>query len=168
MQVKQGKSPFSPLLWFLSGAALGLVTSYFFDPVRGKRRRIQAKDQIAARGRDLVEGVEKIAADLRNRAYGSYIEYKNHQHPHEVSDEILNQKIRSVFGRKIKHARAIKTSVLHGVVTLSGPILANEVHSLLRSIKKVAGVRDIINNLEVHEYADGISDLQGSGPDYLQ
>lgn len=168
MQVKHSKSPFLPLAWFVGGATLGFLTSYFFDPARGKRRRIQVKDQLAAKGRNIIEGAEKVGQNIRNKAYGAYVEYKQHQHPQEVSDEKLNQKIRSEFGRKIKHAKAIKTSVTNGIVTLSGPILADEVKTLIKSIKKVIGVRAVVNNLEVHRDADGISDLQGSGPEYLQ
>lgn len=48
-----------------------------------------------------------------------------------------------------------------GVVILTGPILANEVHPLLDTVIVVNGVTNIDNRLEIHECAGEVPALQG-------
>jgi hypothetical protein len=50
-----------------------------------------------------------------------------------------------------------------GRVTLSGPVLANEVTGLLSSVSAVQGVTQVENQLEVPAYPGHISGLQGGG-----
>jgi uncharacterized membrane protein len=46
-------------------------------------------------------------------------------------------------------------------VTLSGPVLLNEVDELLRTVWSVPGVREVENRLEVHREASDVPGLQG-------
>lgn len=48
-----------------------------------------------------------------------------------------------------------------GNVTLSGPILGDEVAGLLSCVKWIPNVKDVTNNLEVHEEAGNHPALQG-------
>jgi hypothetical protein len=48
-----------------------------------------------------------------------------------------------------------------GNVTLSGPILEDEVAGLLSCVKWIPGVKEVNNNLEVHEEAGNHPALQG-------
>jgi hypothetical protein len=55
---------------FLTGAAIGALTMYYFDPDRGRGRRSVCEDQWAARGRPAVRYLDKAGRDLANRARG--------------------------------------------------------------------------------------------------
>jgi osmotically-inducible protein OsmY len=79
----------------------------------------------------------------------------------EVTDEVLGNRVRSQIGRHVSHPRAIEVAAHDGVVTLRGPILANEVDELLTAVLTVRGVRDVDDQLDVHKTAKGISALQG-------
>jgi uncharacterized membrane protein len=48
-------------------------------------------------------------------------------------------------------------------VTLGGHVLAAEVDELIDRVKRVRGVRDVRNELEVHRTANGVPALQGAG-----
>lgn len=152
---------------FLAGLAIGAASAYFLDPARGKRRRHVLRDQIMAQARDLGEAVAALTHDTGNRFFGLYRRFNYPPSP-DVNDDTIAQRVRSEFGRKIRHARSIQTVVSNGVVTLAGPILADEVRAVLRCVRRVPGVRDIINQLDIRTEADGISGLQGEGPKYLQ
>jgi osmotically-inducible protein OsmY len=85
-----------------------------------------------------------------------------------VDDAVLEQRIRSHFGRKIRHARSVKVDVHEGQVVLSGPILRDEVGVLLDCVGRVPGVKGIENKLDVFDSAGQIPGLQGEGREYLQ
>jgi hypothetical protein len=55
---------------FLTGAAIGAVTMYYFDPDRGRGRRSVCEDQWMARGRRAGRNLDKAGRDLANRATG--------------------------------------------------------------------------------------------------
>jgi osmotically-inducible protein OsmY len=67
------------------------------------------------------------------------------------------------MGHEISHPGAIEVTARSGRVTLSGPILADEVDRLIARVALVSGVSDVVNRLEVHQDAGNISSLQGSG-----
>jgi hypothetical protein len=151
----------------IAGLAVGAIGAYFLDPHQGKRRRARVRDQMHAQGRNLQVETNRILADVKNRLWGLYIETRFPQSKN-VDDETLKNRVRSEFGRKVRHPRAIETVVTEGIVILSGPIQADEVSDVLKCVRKVPGVKDVIDNFDIHETADALSSLQGSGPKYLQ
>lgn len=152
---------------FVMGAACGLVAMFFLDPSRGKGRRALMRDQLISLEKTASRKLNRLIRDLRNRAYGVFSRY-NQLSNGTIDDSTLDSRVRSVFGRVTRHPRSVKTSVSRGVVTISGPILADEVSNLLERIRSVSGVQGIINQLDVYETSKGISSLQGDGPEYLQ
>jgi osmotically-inducible protein OsmY len=164
----RGETSVKIVTWLIAGAAVGATAAYFWDPARGKRRRHVLRDQSIARVREAKESAVGIALDVGHRVRGIAAEAGAMFRRQALNDDTLNQRIRSEFGRKIRHARSIDSFVKDGVVTLAGPILAEEVNSLLRCVRRVRGVRGIVNQLQVSEVADSISGLQGAGAGYLQ
>jgi hypothetical protein len=59
------------------------------------------------------------------------------------------------------HAVTVEASA--GCITLGGPILAHEQEALLADVARVDGVREVREQLELHEQANGIPALQGEG-----
>ena len=65
------------------------------------------------------------------------------------------------MGVSVSHPHAVHISVEGGVVTLSGAILKREGRELVREVKHMPGVRELVNRLEPHGTSDHVSALQG-------
>jgi osmotically-inducible protein OsmY len=65
------------------------------------------------------------------------------------------------MGHVLTNPGAIGVTAVHGQVTLSGPVPADEVKQLLRTVGSIRGVTDVVNQLEVHDQTEHISGLQG-------
>lgn len=155
------------LTLFASGFIAGAVTAFLLDPSRGKLRRALLRDRFSALQNQANRKGSRWSRDFKNRAEGLISELRRPMSPH-VDDVTLERRVRSEFGRIIRHTKAIRTSVTNGVVTLTGAILADEVENLIKRVKSVAGVQDVVNKLDVYQTSIGVSELQGSGPEYLQ
>lgn len=155
--------------YFLAGTALGSLVVFFMDPVRGNYRQALVRDKFVSFKRDTSLYGGRFFRDLRNRSIGLKAKTKkaiSGEGP--IRDDVLEARVRSKFGRVISHPKAIYILAHDGIVTLSGSILKSEVKELVKCVRKVAGVKDVINNLDVYESSEGISQLQGKGPEYLQ
>lgn len=150
---------------FLSGLGLGAAAMYIADPYWGKRRRALVRDQVihAMHKGEYAAGV--TSRDIANRTHGLVAEAKSRlSGDHEdVSDQVLEARIRSKIGRVIGHPGAISVSAADGRVALRGPVLASELRDLLRTVRSVRGVREVVNELDVHEHGDDVPSLQGGG-----
>ena len=69
--------------------------------------------------------------------------------------------MRSKLVRVVSHTGAIQVNAQNGKVTLSGPILVEEMPELLACVNRVMGVNQVINNLDAHEHAENHPALQG-------
>jgi len=67
------------------------------------------------------------------------------------ADETLAERVRTKIEESTGHAERVAVSARAGWVTLSGPVLADEVESLVSSVRLVRGVRGVENILEIHE-----------------
>jgi osmotically-inducible protein OsmY len=65
------------------------------------------------------------------------------------------------MGHVLTNSGAIGVTAVHGQVTLSGPVPADEVNQLLRTVGSVRGVTNVVNQLEIHDETEHISGLQG-------
>jgi hypothetical protein len=154
--------------WFAAGLALGCTVMYLLDPVQGNRRRSYIAAKLTRFRNDSAWTLRRIGRDMSNRTRGWYAEYSHRGEHLVVDDATLAQRVRSEFGRKIRHPRAIETNVQDGVVILSGPILKDELTVLMSCVRGVKGVREVVNRLDVHHHHENISSLQGEGKPYLQ
>jgi len=104
------------------------------------------------------------ARDAAQRAHGVLAGTRRLFRREEVQDDTLADRVRAALGRVVSHPHAIEVAAEHGHVGISGPILAEEVRSLLRTVRTVAGVRGVSDHLTVHQEPDGIPALQGGSP----
>jgi uncharacterized membrane protein/uncharacterized protein YwbE len=149
----------------MSAAALGAVAMYILDPDRGRRRRALARDKVESLWAKADDAVAVTTRDLGNRLRGLRIRISHmlSLRKDDVSDDnVLAARVRAKIGRAVSHPHAIKVAAHQGRVTLSGPILAHEKRQLLDVVRKVPGVAEVEDNLEIHERPD-ISSLQGEG-----
>lgn len=134
---------------------------YLFDPARGKSRRRRLVEQAQSTAHHASKFMEGIERHVIKRAWGIAAETKSALQNRPVPDEKLVSRIRAKLGHLTSHPHAIEVSVESGRVTVRGPILATEVHGLLRALAKVPGASNVENQLEMHETPAGVPLLQG-------
>jgi len=132
------------------GVGVGAALMYFFDPDRGKRRRALVRDKVESAGNKAQDYAEKMGRDVRNRAYGVVAETKSILKGEGVADDVLVDRVRAKLGRYSVHMGAIDVQANNGTVTLTGPILADELPTILRATKYVRGVKDVDNQLAAY------------------
>jgi osmotically-inducible protein OsmY len=149
----------------LGGLGLGAALMYVLDPQRGKRRRALVRDKAVRVAHKASDTLDARSRDLRNRARGVAAEVKAMTGSEEVSDAVLEERVRAEIGRVVSSPGAIEVSAIRGTVMLSGETLANEVDELLSAVRGVRGVEDVENQLRVHETPGDAPSLQGArGP----
>jgi uncharacterized membrane protein len=147
----------------ITGMIAGAGAMYLLDPDRGARRRSLLRDQGVHVAHKLSDGLAATARDTRHRTAGLAAELRGRMRRDEAGDEVLQERVRSAMGRAVSHPGAVVVSVFDGRVTLSGPVLADELDSLIRTVGRVRGVREVQNELEIHADPAGVPALQGPG-----
>jgi len=148
-------------LTLISGIGLGAGLMYILDPDKGNRRRALARDKVMRALNKSGDAVGATSRDIVHRMRGLFAEMKHLLKSEEAETDVLLARLRSKMGRVVSHPGSINITVKQGRVTLSGPILANEVDDLLKCVSKVRGVTGIETQLEVHKEAGDIPGLQG-------
>ncbi len=158
---RQMNNMMSQLLVLLGGAGVGAGLMYFLDPERGNARRAMVRDKAGSLVFQTTNTVGNTAQNLANHARGLFAAPASMLRRTPLSDEELSQKVKSTIGPYTSHAAAIQVTSHHGRVTLSGPILADEVKPLIERAARVPGVRAVQNNLTAYQSPDQIPGLQG-------
>jgi len=146
----------------LGAAGLGAAVMYLLDPDRGRRRRALARDQARRLVRESTERLGARARDAANRARGVVAEAQGLFRAAPDDDRVLEARVRAEIGRFVSHPAAIDACVEGGLLTLTGPVLANEIEALLAGLRRVRGIRDVTNRLEPHDEPGNVPGLQGA------
>lgn len=149
------------MLRVLTMAAAGAGVMYLLDPDGGRRRRARVRDQLVHAAHRTGDAVDATSRDVGNRARGVVAELRSRLVNVEVSDAVLHERVRARIGSVLGHAGAIEAGVVDGRVSLRGPVLADDVDRLVRRVRSVPGVREVINQLDVHDEPGGVPGLQG-------
>jgi hypothetical protein len=147
----------------LMGAGIGAAAMFLLDPDRGARRRALVRDKATLISRKTRDGADATARDIANRARGLTAAARGSWSEGDTDDRTLLERSRARLGRVCSHPHAIDVEVRRGVVTLSGPILAHEVNSVMAEVGSTRGVSEVIDELDVYETGEGIPALQGEG-----
>ncbi|MFN2387605.1 MAG: BON domain-containing protein [Thermoanaerobaculia bacterium] len=149
-------------LALLGGLGVGALLMYVLDPQRGAQRRALARDKATRLGHRAGEALAARSRDLRNRTRGVAAKTRSLVHKEEdVPNEVLAERVRSRIGRVVGHPGSIEVAASNGIVTLSGPVLEEEVDELLAAVRETPGVEEVEDRLEVHEEPDDVPGLQG-------
>lgn len=143
----------------LCAGALGM---YYMDPRSGRRRRALLRDGTTRALHESRELIDTAIADARNRAKGLYSVTASRWHEQPSDNQVLAERVRSKLGRVCSHPRAIRVACDEGRVILRGDILAHELDSVLSGVRRVPGVRDVVDELQLHERAGRMPFLQGN------
>jgi hypothetical protein len=147
----------------LMGIGIGAALVFIADPRGGRRRRALARDQFVRASRKTRDALDATARDIANRTTGIVAAARGQLGEEGVDDRRLIERVRAKLGRACSHPHAIDVEAAEGTVMLRGPILANEVDSVLATVQGVRGVRSVTNELEAHDSPEGVPALQGVG-----
>ena len=131
----------------IGAAGVGAGLMYLFDPDRGKRRRAGIRNKAKHIKRIAIDAAGKTQRDLHNQLRGVVCEMKSRVKPQKTSDDVLEARVRSKMGRLVSHPHAIEVKAREGRITLSGPIVSDEVVPLVDAIARIQGVENIENLL---------------------
>lgn len=147
----------------LGAAALGAAGMYFSDPERGRRRRALALQKVTHFGVTTAHATDVTTRDLYNRLAGlqARMGHLLRRQNRPEDDQVVAERVRAKLGRVVSHPHAIKVMACQGHVLLRGPILAREKDKLLDTVRGIAGVADIKDQLDAHKQSENIPSLQG-------
>jgi osmotically-inducible protein OsmY len=131
------------VLSLLAGAGL----MYLLDPATGRRRRAMIRDKFVRVGHVAGRKAGATARDLGNRLRGAAARTRGKSKP--LSDDVLAERIRARLGRLLTDPGAVEVSVERGEVELLGTLPALEAERLVSAVKRLRGVRNVQNHLEI-------------------
>jgi osmotically-inducible protein OsmY len=136
----------------LVGLGLGAALMYVLDPKRGARRRALLRDQASSALRTGRREFRRRTEDLKHRAEGAVAELRGRLRERKdgaVDDEQLTERVRAELGHKVNHSSSIEVTAHDGIVTLAGRILRQELPAALATARKVRGVEQVRDELQV-------------------
>jgi uncharacterized membrane protein len=144
-------------------AGAGAAFTYLFDPDQGRRRRALLRDKAVRVRHDLTGTVDVVTRDSINRSRGMVARADRLRNDEAPGDGRIYHQVRTRIAAESRHPGAVNVRVVDGSVTLTGPILADEVEAVRSAVHQVEGVQAVDDQLEVHETAGAIPALQGEG-----
>jgi hypothetical protein len=145
----------------IAGVGAGALLIYIFDPQTGRRLRTATRDKALRLAHKTADAIDVTSRDLKNRALGVMAEARGFLSEGAVSDEVIEERVRSKLGFLASHPSSIKVKAENGKVILSGPMLQDEVDRLLRRVASIRGVGSVENRLEAHASPESVPGLRG-------
>ena len=139
----------------LAGLGLGAALMYVLDPKRGARRRALIRDQATSALRTGRREFRHRTADLKHRAEGAMAELRGRLREKSVDDDQLAERIRAELGHHVTLPSALDVSAHDGIVTLAGRVPRAELPDVLATARKVRGVEQVRDELQVLEQFSG-------------
>jgi uncharacterized membrane protein len=145
---------------FLATVGITAGLMYFFDPQQGARRRALVQDRINRWISDLDYSIDRGRRDLRNRTRGMLSEMTARLSEQGAPDWILEERVRSNFGRISNNTRAIDVRADGGYIYLSGPVLREDRDDILKAAARTRGVYGVEDELRLFDNPEDIPSLQ--------
>ncbi|MDC4227285.1 MAG: hypothetical protein MPW15_24335 [Candidatus Manganitrophus sp.] len=103
-------------LSMIGGVGLGAALAYLYDPEMGNRRRAMIRDKAVKALNKTEEAIEASTKDLQHRVVGTVSELRSRvaEAGEEVSDELLEARVRAKIGMVSAHPGAIEVRVNNG------------------------------------------------------
>lgn len=138
------------------GSLIAFLAAFFGDGRLGRRRRALAGAKARHLGLVGLRKLGRFRRGLVNRARGSLarLRARVRSRSDTVADEVIEQRVRAALGRVASHVSVIDVLVEDGRVALGGPILESEHRRVVRTARRVIGVRGIDDWLEEHRRPD--------------
>ena len=141
---------------------LGAGLMYFLDPQHGERRRMMVRDRANRFVNDMDESINMAVQDARNRARGVLTEMTARLSDETAPDWILEERVRSNFGRTTENTRGVTINSNEGRIYLTGHVLRGDEDSIVKAALRTRGVHGVENRLQVVDNPQDIPALQSS------
>ncbi len=150
-------------LSMLAGMGLGAGLMYALDPQCGRRRRALARDKMVRLGKDAAWHANKQARNAANHLKGTVAEYQAtvRDNFRRIDDDQLVRRVAAQAGHVVSHPGALGITAEDGCVTITGPILREEVDVLKKRLDETRGIRECRLELQVHDSGENVPELQG-------
>ena len=112
---------------------IGAGLTYFLDPQHGEHRRAMVRDRANRFVNDMDESIDIAIQDARNRARGVLSEMTARLSDEQISDWILEERVRSNLGRTGRYTRGIDIRADDGQIYLTGPVLREDEDPLVKA-----------------------------------
>src|SRR4051812_39240836 len=129
----------------IGAAAAGALAMYYLDPELGARRRALLADLVRT-------GLPGDAGPGRGRGRYGRRAYLRPAQGDPRNDAELRHRVRSALDAMVSHPRALHVGVDHGVVRLSGRLLAAERDGVLEQVQRMPGVQKLVNATTAHDH----------------
>ena len=136
---------------FMLGLAIGAAVAFLADPDSGRRRRSRTRDQVMRYGRRTRDAVGTSARHIANRGTGIVAATRGRWAHDNAYDQRLAERVRAKLGEATSKPQAIDVAAADGIITLRGPVLANEMDDVLAAVWSVRGVLAVNNGLEASQ-----------------
>lgn len=142
--------------------AAGAAVMYYLDPEMGKRRRAVLRDKLRSGQQSAARYARAQAKRAGDQVRGAVAETRAQLDGEaEPSNTKLAERVRSQLGRLTNCPGAIDVTAHGGCVGLHGHVLASEHTLLVQTITAVDGVKEVDDQLIVHDSPGNIPELQG-------
>jgi uncharacterized membrane protein len=139
---------------------MGAGLMYLLDRRQGRRRRALLRDAVRHQIHEVEHVLDQSTRDFRNRAQGALARTRSHKHE-PADDSVVRERVRSALGRIVSHPSAIDVHVMDGRVVLHGPVLFPEHRRLVSRVRRVPGVIEVLDELDLYESGENVPSLQG-------
>jgi len=139
---------------FMLGLAVGAAVAFLGDPDSGRRRRSQTRDQFMRYGRRKRDALGTSARRMANLGTGIVAATRGRWTHDNADDRRLAERVCAKLGHVTSNPQSIDVAAADGVVTLRGPVLANEMDDVLAAVWSVRGVLAVNNGLEARQSWD--------------
>ncbi len=143
------------------GIGYGAGMMFLLDPDLGRRRRAQIRDKVV-RARN--EARWFLGQQFRNAIHklqGSFFEARAKLREGQVSDAVLERRVRAQIGHVVSHPGSLDVICRDGQVLIRGAILPGDRERLEDRLNETRGVRSIRLELQEAQDAGSIPGLQG-------
>lgn len=100
--------------------------------------------------------MQRVASQMQNRTQGAATTAAGMM----PSDQELVERIRGELAGVVAHPDAIMVNAQRGIVTLRGPIMADEMPPLLAMVRALPGVESVENQLDVQQGTGRVPDIE--------
>lgn len=128
----------------LAALGAGALAMYYLDPQLGAQRRDAFADLLRS-GLGRRAGPQELRGRLGRRTFHRPLRTD------PQADAELRSAISERLGRLVSRPQAIHVGVEHGVVRLSGDVLAKERDGLLLQLREIPGVQKLVNAMTAHD-----------------
>jgi hypothetical protein len=130
------------------GLAAGLT--YFFDPENGNRRRKMLVQRTGGLFRTGMRKSERAGRAVSSQAYGvtQKVAHTGGDEDKDLTDETLKNKVETEIFRDADSPKGrVDVNVVDGVVYLRGELDPEMIDDLVKSTRRVSGVKEVENLL---------------------